>query len=204
MTDFFPRCCHLVLEDGDELILRFKSEVLAIARLFDEVHQQSKGNLPRNQIILTSDKWTQRVKEFVKECMDIHGPTFIFANTLELIAFTGIQIGPSFCDSREAKVKKVQEILTDKRTGQRVMIFCEDSSSCKRLAAGLARLKISADIIDESESNITNEEKRRFWQSNPAKPLIVSDGAQLERHRNVDAVVHFDIPSSSKAMFVDR
>ena len=208
------RCCHLVIEDGDSLLERFKTQTKEIISTWKK--STVKHSVP-DQLVVVAEKWSHAVEDFseayIKPLRPCFSPTVAFVNMLEGVVYGKIGIQTSFFSKMKdidgEKEKKLLEIVgkTD-RASKRVVICCSHKKNSRRIYQlfaenGIKSLNVNSDV-DISDMNILVES----WSQNPSFPLIVTDESlQCFPFSGSDrgiVLIHWDVPTSSKTIFAQR
>ena len=208
------RCCHLVIEDGDSLLERFKPQS---AEIMTTWKRSTVKKMDSNQLVVVAEKWSSAVENFaeayIKSLKPKLSPVVAFVNLIEGVVYGKVEINPSFIPKlegiEEEKEKKLVEIVnkTD-RASMRIVICCSQNKSSRTIHQSLGKngiksLNVNSDI-DISDMNILVES----WSQNPSYPLIVTDTSlQCFPFTGSDrgvVLIHWDIPSSSKTIFAAR
>ena len=208
------RCCHLVIEDGDSLLERFKPQTKEIMSTWKK--SSVKHAVP-DQLVVVAEKWSHALEDFseayIKPLRPRLSPTVAFVNMLEAVVYGKIGIKTSFYskmnDIDGEKDKTLVEIVskTD-RASKRIVICCSHKKSSRRIYQlfaenGIKSLNVNSDV-DISDMNILVES----WSQNPSFPLIVTDKSlQCFPFSGSDrgiVLIHWDVPTSSKTIFAQR
>ena len=208
------RCCHLVIEDGDSLLERFKPQTKEIMSTWKK---STVKHVVPGQLVVVSEKWSRAVEDFseayIKTLRPSFSPTVALVNMLEGVIYGKVEIRPSFISKLEdidgEKGKNLLDIIgkTDK-SSKRVVICCSHKKISRRIHQllgkhGIKSLDVNSDT-DISDMNFHAES----WSRNPSFPLIVSDESlQCFPFSGSDrgiVLIHWDVPTSSKTIFAQR
>ena len=147
------RCCHLVIEDGDSLLERFKPQ---LAEIMTTWKRSTVKNMDSNQLVVVAEKWSSAVENFaeayIKSMKPKLSPVVAFVNLIEGVVYGKVEINPSFIPKlegiEEEKEKKLVEIVnkTD-RASMRIVICCSQNKSSRTIHQSLGKNGRNSEVL---------------------------------------------------------
>ncbi|XP_063216098.1 uncharacterized protein LOC134527383 isoform X2 [Bacillus rossius redtenbacheri] len=192
------RLYYLVLEDADELFSKFP-EVKHIVQLCKKVSSIQNRDIVT---VCVSETWTRHVGSLAAGMEE--NACVCIGSCLEAAIYAKLQPNLHFV-AAEDKDKKVIRILKASYTLQRTVVVCLTRHEVEHLTTVLEKANMKVLQAHEEMPNYDLGEIRTRWlQSRRGNfpVLVCSDDVLLEMNvTDATALVHYNLPSSSKTQF---
>ncbi|XP_052233874.1 putative ATP-dependent RNA helicase TDRD12 isoform X2 [Dreissena polymorpha] len=204
------RLCHLVLDDADQLLERFRKEISFLIEDYNMVisSEMEQYSCPR-QILAFSSHWNHSIEEFMKNALN--EPVLVITSHSEAAIYGKVKHVPHMCrhDNRLQTVVNIVENLpgannssnSSKHVKEKTIIF---SSSKSDLFLVFHALKSLSHYCMMVHPDMDLDQALQVAQQTNL-PLLVCTDKYVSEMRISDAtcVIHFDIPNS-KTEFSNR
>ncbi|XP_077497528.1 uncharacterized protein LOC144108122 [Amblyomma americanum] len=199
------RCCHLVLDDGDRLLDKYKTEVVMVMREFLRSRKKKHLRSFRSpQILVCSTTWTNNLRMFLHSPEAIPNPLVMFSSFLEAAVYAQVPTVAHYVDP-DARSEALLAILKQ-HCGQKVVV-----TMAKREVAIAAQQLLSSSgvhsllVHDELTLAAIQEVSSEWTSAHPegrSPVLVVQDSMLLLADiRDASVLVHYDIPELSEFSF---
>ncbi|XP_054290854.1 putative ATP-dependent RNA helicase TDRD12 isoform X1 [Macrosteles quadrilineatus] len=208
--------CHLVLDDADILLDKFKNEISKLLVAVDALEEarDQRQILVSLQIVVAARTWTRPVMELVT-CI-LNDPVICIASQLEACVYAGIKPTAIFVQA-DKKVEKLVDILKEVEGKERTVVMCRTKDDVKYLYGVLIDLGVRNVIAaHEDLSGVSISEIPAFWNQNQnsceeiwkeeaSMPIMVRSDEVLEETplTNASVLIHYNMPNS-KTTFSHR
>ncbi|GIY18735.1 hypothetical protein CDAR_605451 [Caerostris darwini] len=194
------RCCHLIFDDGTNLLADYMKEVKEIMKIFgDAIQLREQINIPL-QILFNGERWNGTVDSFVDKFM--RKPLLLFTSFLEAAIYVKV---PMFVHISE-KADKENKLLELVKTNMKKIIVCTiDLNTALDVHSFLKSENVRSFLITEEMEHYISEGVIRDWECvNSTLPYcLVATDAALTGTNITDAnfVIHYDVPEVSRLQF---
>ncbi|XP_057658542.1 putative ATP-dependent RNA helicase TDRD12 [Diorhabda carinulata] len=118
----FKKLCHLVIEDGDTLLTKYKE---AMDVIFELCQSMLRNRLFSKslQLVVCSEHWTSHMKHLIKKLYQV--PLICIGNPLEAAFYGQVEISMKFKDTA-LKEQELENILKEDHRIYRTIVICEE------------------------------------------------------------------------------
>ncbi|VEN46583.1 unnamed protein product [Callosobruchus maculatus] len=188
--------CHLVFEDGDNILSYFYP---LVDKILEAIHKMLKSRYHSRsvQIVLCAEHWNKQMTMLLQRLSDT--PVVCIANYLEAAMYGNITFSTRFMRS-STKAEVIKTILKDSYKFTKSVVLCKQNE-IEELETILMLNGIEAAVISEDltvdESHLLEEN----WTKAPGGnyTVLVTTDHLLNTELNVTSastLIHFSLPSS--------
>lgn len=198
------RCCHLVLDDGDRLLDKYKTEVMTVVGEFLRGQKKRLPSLQFSQILVCSTTWTSSLRFLLHMPEVFPNPLVMLSSFLEAAVYAQVPTVACYVDPN-AHNEVLLAIVKEHRSKKVVVTMAE-----REMAIAAQQLLHSSDvhcllIHDELTMAVIREMSTQWTSAHPKDKfpvLVVQDSVLLLADiRDAAILVHYDVPKLSEFNF---
>ncbi|PRD28454.1 UNVERIFIED_CONTAM: ATP-dependent RNA helicase TDRD12 [Trichonephila clavipes] len=193
------RCCHLILDDGTNLLADHIKEIKESIRMFSAKSKRDNEQQIPLQIVINSERWTNSIASFVDKCMK--NPVVLFTSYLEAAIQAQIPILAHVCNESE-KDNRLLDLI--KANEGKTVVCTKDMDKALLIHSFLKSESVRSFLITEEMEHYISEGIIQDWKSvNSHLPycLISTDSALTGKIKGADCIIHYDVPEMSRLQF---
>ncbi|CAG9860602.1 unnamed protein product [Phyllotreta striolata] len=192
----FKRLCHLVLENGDEL-LRDHSE--AMNSIFDLVQSMLKNRVFTKalQLVVCAEHWNYQLKSLAGKLQQI--PMICIGHYLEAALYGNLEFSMKFSNS-SCKLQELKNLLKDTYKTNKSIVICkeEDIEEIHDILSlkGIISIPVYANL---SQEEINSYEEGWTEAKEGAFSVLISNDSTVDTLLNITCattLIHYSLPKS--------
>ncbi|GFQ83761.1 ATP-dependent RNA helicase TDRD12, partial [Trichonephila clavata] len=193
------RCCHLILDDGTNLMADHIKEIKETIRMFSAKFKRENEQLIPLQIVINSERWTNSIASFVDNCMK--NSFLLFTSYLEAAIHAQIPVIPHVCNESE----KDNRLLSLIKANEGKTVVCtKEMDKALHIHSFLKSENVRSFLITEEMEHYISEGIIQDWKSVSSHLpycLVSTDSALTVKIKEADCIIHYDVPEMSRLQF---
>lgn len=198
------RCCHLVLDDGEQLLDKFAVEVTSVIKEFWRCTERRPPGMLHGQIVVCSTMWTSGLNCFARMTYSSRTPLILITSFFEAAIYAQVPTIACFGDphSRHEILLRLLEGSHDRK----VVVCTADRQSAIAVQQLLFSCCVYCLLLHDELPMAKIWEVTNEWTSERPKvkmPVLVAQDSvlPLANIRDAGVLIHYDVPELSKYNF---
>lgn len=198
------RCCHLVLDDGEQLLDKFAVEVTSVMKEFWRCTERRRPGMLQGQIVVCSTMWTSGLNCFTRMTYSSRTPLIMITSFYEAAIYAQVPTIACFGDP-QSRHEILLRILEGSHN-RKVVVCTADRQSAIAVHQLLFSCCVCCLLLHDELPMAKIWEVTNEWASELPKAkmpvLVVQDSVlPLANIRDAGVLIHYDVPELSKYNF---